>query len=87
MIFLFPGVAGIIAPYSEDKTKDLSKHILGGSGIIMVLYAGFGIFLFVLDLLNLILFSIINIIHIMLFIALFLHGLARIIIYKTGLYE
>lgn len=87
VIFLFPGIVAIIAPYSEDRTKDRSKQILGGSGIIIVLCSGFGILFYVLDIFDLILFPIINIIFIMLLIALFLHGLARIIIYRTGIYE
>lgn len=88
-ILLFAGIVAIAAPYAERDTRTWSKWIMGGSGIVMAFLSFFYISLRILGVIGIVTINIddfVNIMNILLSISIFFHGLARIIMYNTGIY-
>lgn len=89
VIFIIAGIVAVLAPYAEKDTRTWSKWIMVGSGIIMAFLSAFYIVIPLLEPFILIITNIggfIYIMNILLFISIFIHGLARIIMYNTGIY-
>ncbi len=88
-LYFIAGIVAVLAPYAEKDTRTWSKWIMVGSGIIMAFLSAFYIVIPLLEPFILIITNIggfIYIMNILLFISIFIHGLARIIMYNTGIY-
>ncbi|MFX1480243.1 MAG: hypothetical protein ACFFCI_19190 [Promethearchaeota archaeon] len=81
-IFAFAGFAGIFAPLSEDRSKTWSKYIMAGfGGLIMLFFSVFNIIFLLFELVDPL------VAKILMFIILLSYGLARIIIFKIGIFQ
>ena len=89
IIFIIAGIVAFLAPYAERGTRTWSKWVMAGSGIIMAFLSAFYIVIPLLEPFILVITNIegfVYIMNILLFISIFIHGLARIIMYNTGIY-